>query len=121
MICLSCGGSSTIGGDGGSGSGRSCNVIEADYSNALNDALACEPAMSADACTLQVKTGLSPCPSCLTWVNPRANVAVSDLGTLEDEYEAAGCLDVGGDCPAIGCDNAPSAACTIDGQCSDMR
>jgi hypothetical protein len=100
----------TGGTDGGlglpAGETASCSVLETQYLNTLAGAQTCDP-NAAGQCQQQVSAALSPCPTCMTYVNDAATV-----NTVKSTWEQLGCNTAGtASCPPLSCTQPTSATC----------
>ena len=100
------GGTTGSGGSTADGGLSTCGTLVSEYAAVLIGAKSCT-AGATGQCAQQVPSGLSPC-------NSGCTVFVSDssvLGTIQQQWEAAGCGDVAVACPASVCAPAASATC----------
>jgi hypothetical protein len=107
------GGSAANSGSGGATAYRSCEEIQGDYEIALEQALACAPAMSSPQCTEIVPLGLL-C-MCDGAVNARQPDAIAQIAALQAEYNSGPCGTVSVNCGA--CMDVQGGGCSIDGEC----
>jgi hypothetical protein len=89
-----------------------CGDIESQYSTAVAEAKACNPALSIDQCTELIPVGL-PC-SCHTFTNPANTDAGATMRELERVYAQNEC---GADIECEPCINPSSAFCSPEGRC----
>jgi hypothetical protein len=116
-LATACSGKAVI---DGSGEGPDCPAIEREYQAALAEAKRCDP-NDENACTEDVSASLSPCSACITWADASNADALERIIEIIDENARSGCASVMVECGDMGCSDAPTAACSDDGVCTDMR
>jgi len=77
----------------------SCSDFTTKYQATLNEAARCDPSLDSVQCTLSIGDSLT-C-GCITFANPANKTALEALGSLQAQYESAGCGNgvVCGPCP----------------------
>lgn len=78
--------SSTDGGDADGSQRTTCTSLAVQYEAAVSQAQRCTPASAADQCARTVPTHLSPCESCLSFVNDPTQALL-----IADQWLLAGC------------------------------
>jgi hypothetical protein len=89
------------------GQGQSCSVLNEAYIKAVEEAHACNIAVSAEQCTVKTKTALD-CP-CDTFINPYNTDAVKEMNEAQSQWKAKGCQSQG--CPPMPCPEIMGAGC----------
>jgi hypothetical protein len=88
------------------GETASCSVLETQYLNTVAGAQSCDP-NGAGQCQQPVSAALSPCPTCMTYVNDGATV-----NAIKSVWEQLGCNEAGAAaCPPLTCAQPTGATC----------